>query len=62
MKTQIEELFNTKMTRKEFLQHVGAALLILLGISGIINALLGPQKRKDAAGYGSSAYGGASRR
>ena len=58
MRAQIEELFNKKMTRKEFLQHIGAAFLILIGISGLMQALLGSQKRKQTAGYGSSAYGG----
>jgi hypothetical protein len=58
MKAQIEELFNKEMTRKEFLQHIAGAILILFGISGIINALLGSQKRKPSVGYGASAYGG----
>jgi hypothetical protein len=63
MKSQIEELFNKEMTRKEFLQHVGAAVLVVLGISGLMQALLGSQKQKQtAAGYGSSAYGGYSKR
>lgn len=61
MKAQIEELFSKEMTRKEFLQHVGGAFLILIGISGLMQALLGSQKRKSTAGYGSSAYGGTTR-
>lgn len=63
MKAQIEELFSKEMTRKEFLQHIGAAALVVLGISGLLQALLGGQKQKQtAAGYGSSAYGGLSKR
>jgi hypothetical protein len=50
------------MTRKEFLQHVGAALLMAFGIAGLLSALTKPQMRKASHGYGFSAYGGASKR
>lgn len=61
MKAQFNELLNKEMTRKEFLQHVGGAVLVMLGISGLIKALLGTQKPSASYGYGSSAYGGAKR-
>lgn len=61
MKAQINELFSKEMTRKEFLQHIGGALLVLFGISGLMKALLGTQKQSASAGYGSSAYGGMKR-
>jgi len=60
MKDQIEALFNKEMTRKEFLQHVASALLILFGISGLINALQ-PKRQTQTMGYGASAYGGTKR-
>lgn len=60
MKAQIDELFRSQMTRKEFVQHVGAAFLILIGVGGVIKALLGTQA-KPKLGYGSSAYGGTRR-
>lgn len=56
MREQIDELFSTEMTRKEFLQHVGSGILILFGISGLLKALMQPKSRTQ--GYGSSAYGG----
>jgi hypothetical protein len=58
MKQQIAELMNTEMTRKEFLQHVGAAILVVLGVSAMLGAL---QPRSSKNGYGSSAYGGTKR-
>jgi hypothetical protein len=60
MREQINELFGTEMSRKEFLQHIGSGLLILFGISGLLKALLGQQPRGHSRGfrYGSSAYGG----
>ncbi len=62
MKAQIEELFNKEMTRKEFVQHIGAGVLILLGISRLISVLLKPQTQsRSSMGYGSSAYGGMKR-
>lgn len=63
MKAQIDALLNKEMTRKEFLQHIGAAFLILIGISGLVSALLKQQggSRRQTAGYGVSAYGGARR-
>lgn len=60
MREQIDELFNKEMTRKEFLQHVGSALLIAFGITGLINAFQ-PRQTRQTAGYGSSAYGGGRR-
>lgn len=65
MRDQIDTLFNKEMTRKEFLQHVGSGILILFGISGLLNALAGQQKsgqRTQSMGYGTSAYGGTSKR
>lgn len=57
MKDQIEQLFSKEMTRKEFLQHVGAAALVVLGVSGLVNALQ-PKHHARTLGYGASAYGG----
>jgi hypothetical protein len=61
MKDQLQTLLSKEMSRKEFLQHIGAALLMLFGVSGLINSLT--QKttqtsRVQSMGYGSSAYGG----
>ncbi len=59
MKSQINQLMTKEMTRKEFLQHVGAGALIVLGISGLLSALLKTQKKEQVGmGYGSNVYGG----
>lgn len=62
MKEQIDELFGTEMSRKEFLQYVGSGLLVLFGISGFLKALTQrPRTRLQGMGYGASVYGGAKR-
>ena len=60
MKNQIAELMETEMTRKEFLQHVGAAILVILGVSSILEALR-PRTSRRIGDYGASAYGGMKR-
>lgn len=64
MKDQLQTLLEKEMSRKEFLQHVGAALLVLFGVSGLISSLTGrptqTQQTQDM-GYGSSVYGGVER-
>lgn len=62
MRHELDALLGKEMTRKEFLQHVGAALLMAFGIAGLLSALTKPQMRKASHGYGFSAYGGASKR
>jgi len=63
VKTQINKLLNKEMSRKEFLQHIGSGILIMLGVSGLMKALLQSQphsqspERDISNGYGSSAYG-----
>ncbi len=50
------------MNRKEFLGYIGAALLAVVGVSGMIKALLHHNDTSSshavAEGYGSTAYGG----
>ncbi len=61
MKDQLQLLLDKEMSRKEFLQHIGAAILIFFGISGLLKALTHQQtstaQPRDMS-YGSSAYGG----
>ncbi len=57
----LKKLFDKEMNRKQFLAHVGAGGLAILGISGLIKTLISfdaPRKQHIASGYGSSAYGG----
>lgn len=60
IKEQIDTLFSKEMSRKEFLQHIGAGIMIVFGVSGVLKALAGQenQPRKAGLGYGASAYGG----
>lgn len=51
------------MNRKEFLGYIGAAVLAVVGVSGMIKALLhheGGSKSSSSVGggYGSTTYGG----
>jgi hypothetical protein len=50
------------MTRKQFLQYVGSALLFAVGAGSLVKALRqGAEKTgQSAAGYGASTYGGRS--
>jgi hypothetical protein len=55
----IKKLFSKEMDRKQFLAHVGAGVLTVVGVSGLTKTLVdftGRQTRES--GYGSSAYGG----
>ncbi len=58
----LQQLLETEMDRKEFLAYIGAALLAVIGISGMLKSLAPPTTHHSAknaqAGYGSSVYGG----
>ena len=56
----LDELLGKEMSRKQFVGHVGSGLLVLLGVGGLVKALMGTNKRSSqvANGYGSSSYGG----
>lgn len=59
MKNEIDKLFQQEMTRKEFLQYTGSALLFAVGLGSLFKAFR-PAKQSDSSlGYGGSAYGGA---
>lgn len=64
MKNQLDEIFQKRMDRKDFLKHVGMGVAILTGTAGIVKLLnkpaTGQQKQAQpvAVGYGASAYGG----
>jgi uncharacterized protein (DUF927 family) len=60
-KENLQKLFDKQMTRKEFLAHIGAAILIVIGVKGIMDHLVSrtePGKSKSDQGYSSGAYGG----
>ncbi len=61
MHNNLQKLFDKKMTRKEFLAHVGAGALLITGVSGMLKSLLDyspGSKKSNISGYGSSSYGG----
>lgn len=64
MKNQLDTLFAKDMTRKEFLQYIGGALLVAFGVTNLIKSLLGNQQAGQRApatrlDYGGNVYGGA---
>ena len=64
--TEIEAVFDKKVSRKAFLQHVGIAALGVLGVQSLLSSVLhtnGPKKKTanlksdKGGGYGNSPYG-----
>lgn len=63
MKQHLQAIMDKEMNRREFLGYIGAGILAVVGISGMIKALLSHDNRHQTAqivnhGYGSTAYGG----
>ncbi|HLC91717.1 MAG TPA: hypothetical protein VJC09_01565 [Candidatus Saccharimonadales bacterium] len=58
----LQKLFNKPMDRKQFLAHIGAGALAIMGVSGVIKGLVdfggGASRSQRVVGYGSSPYGG----
>lgn len=60
----IQKLLKKNMNRKEFLAHVGAGVLVVTGLSGIMKYLLDfnsgnkSNTTTSTVGYGSGSYGG----
>lgn len=64
MNKHLQTVFEQPMNRKEFLGYIGAAILAVIGVSGMLKALLHHESKGSvsggvAGGYGSTAYGGA---
>lgn len=61
----LQKLFDKKMGRREFLAHIGAGALAIIGISGLMKTLLNysghPRHQISEGDYGASAYGGISK-
>lgn len=58
---QLQEIATEEMTRKEFLQFIGASILGIFGVWGILHNLQSVQHKtltKKSTGYGSTPYGG----
>ena len=64
VKQILNDALQTPMTRREFLGHLGALLLAVIGVTSVLHALGGSHRLVGSApaqqtyGYGNSAYGG----
>lgn len=57
----IQKLFDKPMDRRQFLAHIGAGILAVMGVGGLIKGLVefgAHSTRHSINGYGSSPYGG----
>lgn len=54
-----DEILKKELTRREFLLHLGAGVLAMIGIGNVLKALLGPHgnQAKSDRGYGAGPYG-----
>jgi len=65
MRDNLREHLNTKVTRKQFLQYLGAALLLMFGLNNLVSLLTGkkiehhvlPHANDDHDGFGSRRFG-----
>lgn len=59
----LQKVLDAEVDRKEFLMYVGASVLAVTGVAGIVRALVGENQTKQpkgierAGGYGNSPYG-----
>ena len=62
MKNHIDTLLKQEMTRKEFLQYIGGALLMAFGVTNLLKNILQTKPmqtmQSSPLDYGGSAYGG----
>jgi hypothetical protein len=58
----IQQLLGKEMSRREFLAHLGAGALTIVGVSGLVKTLvdLGGHKGQHS-GFGSGSYGGSAK-
>lgn len=64
MQKQLDEIFQKRMDRKDFLKHVGMGVAIITGTAGLVKLFqpqsqkVAEQKKHQMLGYGAAAYGG----
>ncbi len=56
MTKPVNEMFETRMSRKQFLANAGTTLITLVGISAVVKGF--GLREEKGSGYGSSTYGG----
>lgn len=62
---EVQKLFSKEMNRRDFLAHVGAGVLAIIGVTNLIRHLSDfntPKPRQNSLGYGGSPYGGQKRK
>lgn len=60
VKENINDLLSKDVNRREFLMHVGAAAIAVIGVKELMKNLTDPHQsrtQKTTQGYGMSAYG-----
>ncbi len=56
---QLQKLLIKPMSRREFLAYLGALVLAVSGIRGLLSTIHNPHKNSESTeGYGNSYYGG----
>lgn len=61
IKTQLNDVLNKKLSRKDFLKHVAIGMVALSGAGAALRLLAkdsNPSVTNRGGGYGTSAYGG----
>lgn len=61
MNTTLKSVLDKELNRKEFLIYIGTLLLTVVGVSGLMKAIIDPLKSSQSStsnGYGQSVYGG----
>jgi ethanolamine utilization microcompartment shell protein EutL len=60
LKQDIDTLLAKKMDRKDFLKHIGIAVITATGLGAVVKVLAGDENKakNSAVGYGGSVYGG----
>ncbi len=59
-KEQLDNILNTPVSRRQFLTHIGAAIVALIGLTSFLNNIdkFTQKKASNDGGYGWSAYSG----
>ena len=57
IKQQIATLLEKEVDRKDFLKHVGVAVVAMVGLSSILSNLSSLDGSRKTSGYGKSSYG-----
>ena len=58
MKNDLQALLAREVDRRDFLKHVGLAVIAATGIGAALKSVTADQVRQQASGFGAGAYGG----